>query len=467
MKSLSVVLAMMMSALGVIAQTIVPPGPVRGVWDTVGNRSPFIVEGNISVLDSLIIKPGVNVRFHAGGFEIRVAGAARLVARGTESAPVVFEPHQGQFPGSWVGIILNNTGADDSIDHCVIRFASNGISVQDSRSSIRNSLIHSNMNSGLSIAYNQTSGGASIFGCTFNDNTEGIRSVSYNNGGGTIRDTIMIDRCAVYKNSGHGIFSTAGTNLVGAGAYMLVRITNSTVANNGGSGVLAETPSRGNADAQITNTIVAFNGGYGCANGARGVIGGSGIVYNCLWGNGPGNFSGISGLDSVLCCVNANSDSCDIRFNIYYDPLFTDTLASDFRLDSVSKCIDAGTEIVIGRIVRDPDGTLPDIGAFYYQHMPVAVSENGQAPNGYFLSQNYPNPFNPETRIKFQIPNTNDVVLKVYDILGREVATLVNERKPPGTYEAEFDGSGLASGVYLYRLKAGSFVETKKLILLR
>lgn len=92
---------------------------------------------------------------------------------------------------------------------------------------------------------------------------------------------------------------------------------------------------------------------------------------------------------------------------------------------------------------------------------------NSGIPTGFALLQNYPNPFNPETRIKFQISFSNDVSLKVFDVLGRGVKTLVNERLQPGSYETAFDGNGLASGVYLYRLQAGGVVETKKLLLLR
>ncbi len=88
-------------------------------------------------------------------------------------------------------------------------------------------------------------------------------------------------------------------------------------------------------------------------------------------------------------------------------------------------------------------------------------------PVTFSLSQNYPNPFNPTTGVRFQVPGASDVKLVVYDILGREVATLVNERKAAGRYEVKFDGSGLASGVYIYRLTAGSFVQTRKMILLR
>lgn len=83
------------------------------------------------------------------------------------------------------------------------------------------------------------------------------------------------------------------------------------------------------------------------------------------------------------------------------------------------------------------------------------------------LEQNYPNPFNPGTVISYQLPVNSEVTLKVFDLLGKEVATLVNEEKPAGRYEAKFDGSGLTSGVYFYKLNAGGFHETNKLMLLK
>lgn len=93
-------------------------------------------------------------------------------------------------------------------------------------------------------------------------------------------------------------------------------------------------------------------------------------------------------------------------------------------------------------------------------------------PKEFTLSQNYPNPFNPSTTIKFTVPldvkrETSNTKLVVYDILGREVKTLVNENRAPGSYEITFDASQLASGVYFYRLQSGSFNQTKKMILLR
>jgi hypothetical protein len=83
------------------------------------------------------------------------------------------------------------------------------------------------------------------------------------------------------------------------------------------------------------------------------------------------------------------------------------------------------------------------------------------------LYQNYPNPFNPTTVISYQLPVVSNVRLGVYDLLGREVSVLVNEKKNAGVHEVKFDASGLSSGVYFYRLTAGTFVQARKLLLLR
>lgn len=88
-------------------------------------------------------------------------------------------------------------------------------------------------------------------------------------------------------------------------------------------------------------------------------------------------------------------------------------------------------------------------------------------PTEFKLEQNYPNPFNPETRIRYQVSSISPVTLRIYDILGNEVTTLVNEQKEPGYYEVEFSASQLASGVYIYCLQAGSYVSTKKMMVLK
>ncbi len=99
--------------------------------------------------------------------------------------------------------------------------------------------------------------------------------------------------------------------------------------------------------------------------------------------------------------------------------------------------------------------------------------DKGKIPTNFVLGQNYPNPFNPTTVINYSIPKRSFVTLKVYDVLGREASTLVNEEKPAGNYKVTFNGTNLPSGVYFYRMqvytagRAGRFVETKKLILLK
>jgi len=116
-----------------------------------------------------------------------------------------------------------------------------------------------------------------------------------------------------------------------------------------------------------------------------------------------------------------------------------------------------------------------------YQKTGVAlissISKSKKLPTKNYLSQNYPNPFNPTTTIKYSIPSTQTpllrgvggvlTTLKIYDILGREVATLLNKEQKPGNYEIQFDASDLTSGIYFYRLQSGSFVESRKMILIK
>jgi hypothetical protein len=98
----------------------------------------------------------------------------------------------------------------------------------------------------------------------------------------------------------------------------------------------------------------------------------------------------------------------------------------------------------------------------------IASSESKTSlPKDIHLAQNYPNPFNPTTTIAFALPKSAHATLKVFDLLGREVATLVDENLAPGVHASKWDASNFSSGVYLYRLWAGQFVEAKKLLLLR
>jgi hypothetical protein len=121
------------------------------------------------------------------------------------------------------------------------------------------------------------------------------------------------------------------------------------------------------------------------------------------------------------------------------------------------------------------DAALPDSGTITVRKsttwsppftIPTGVAITGTVPEGFALQQNYPNPFNPSTTIRYGLPYRSTVTLTVYNTLGQKVRTLVQGTLEAGNYEVTFDGTGLASGVYYYRIQAGSFVETKKLLLL-
>ena len=123
------------------------------------------------------------------------------------------------------------------------------------------------------------------------------------------------------------------------------------------------------------------------------------------------------------------------------------------------------------------DGTLyigTSLSTFFQQHInnliavsdnPNSINENGNV-NEYRLDQNYPNPFNPSTTIQYSLGNVQFVTLKVYDILGREVAVLVNEEKQPGVHKIVFDASQFSSGIYFYEIRMDNFSLVRKMIYL-
>jgi hypothetical protein len=179
----------------------------------------------------------------------------------------------------------------------------------------------------------------------------------------------------------------------------------------------------------------------------------------------------------------SGSDDYLIENNIDENPLFINISELDFHLQSGSPCIDAG----IGTLAQfdfegNPIlyGAAPDIGIYEYSQ-PNGINDETEQPFKFKLFQNYPNPFgektsgNSTTVIKFTIPvgdanfasPTANVILKIYDILGKEVATLINEKLPAGEYKVKFDGSRLSSGIYFYRLQTGSFLVSRKMMFLK
>jgi hypothetical protein len=188
----------------------------------------------------------------------------------------------------------------------------------------------------------------------------------------------------------------------------------------------------------------------------RGGTGSTNIHYSDVQGSWPGtgNMDADPLLDSLFHLppaspvIGAGIDSLQIADTWYYAPL------TDFE----------------GNPRPNPAGSLPDIGAWESPlPSPVGIEdlETDQLPQTYSLKQNYPNPFNPSTSIEFSIAQTGFVTLKIYNILGEEVATLVSEKLVAGKYKYDWDSGDLASGVYFYRIEAGNFTKSRKMLLIR
>jgi len=447
-------------------------------------------------------------------------------------------------------------------------------------------------------------------GCTISGNS------AIDHGGGlqcTGNASPYLESCTIHDNTtgndGGGFFgSHSSSSFVGGnisdnssgdegggvyGTYCSLTFTECTITDNasvhGGGGVFI----RSDTSTTFTHCTISGNasgegGGVYCASSSPtfnstivSFSEGDGILFNlspeCLfeycdvYGNTMADIGFVDDDPShgpadigQLAMTNANGDSCDTYYNIFLDPMFVDTAANDYHLLTGSPCVDAGDP----DLPLDPDGTVTDIGAFYFQSNPpspfnllspangdtvdtlavvfiwetssdpdpgdsiafyrvylaldsafstgldsqevgtaelawddlvdgqtywwrvkafdtqdngtfsnqtwsftsVASAISGEAvqlPTEFALYQNYPNPFNPTTVIRYDVKQTGLVSLKVFDILGREVTTLVHGTIQAGAHTISWDASGLPSGIYLCQMEAPGFEHTRKLVLLK
>jgi hypothetical protein len=241
------------------------------------------------------------------------------------------------------------------------------------------------------------------------------------------------------------------------------------------------------------NTIVGNSATGSGGSGAGGKGGGMLAAFsatinsrnNIVWSNtqsigGPLNIASGSVFNVAYSDVEGGATGVG---NINLNPQFSDT---SFYLQPTSPCVDAGDTSAAFNDPPNPSipsqalwpsrgGLRNDIGAYGGPFRKllgtiltsVAERVNDVVPTGFSLEQNYPNPFNPTTNFGFRIANFGFVSLKVFDVLGKEVATVVNENRETGNYKIAYDGSTLPSGVYFYRLTANGFSETKRMVLIR
>jgi len=173
---------------------------------------------------------------------------------------------------------------------------------------------------------------------------------------------------------------------------------------------------------------------------------------------------------------NVHLAAFDREWNLLEDVSVTNFLPSSYMMTGRPWVLMHGNRLFVSYDVNPTDpfthqDRLDSIQAFVsiYEINPNFSSVEGPElyPTNSHLSQNYPNPFNPSTTIKFSIPNSSFITLKVFNLFGTEITSLVDEEKPIGNYEVEFDGRNLSSGIYFYRMQAGNFTDTKKFILLK
>jgi hypothetical protein len=350
---------------------------------------------------------------------------------------------------------------------------------------ISNCLIDSNMQSGN---ISTTGGGAialwtaspKISGCEFKTNTAvyGAAMAIY------YSSNALIQCNHFHDNTGHGTIN------IGAGSAPI--FMNNLIENNTSTapihGILHFEGGSGKA-IFINNTIVNNNCGGGAIweNDSSTPL----FVNNIIYGNKPAQvfLEAPSKLNFINCLIEGGiAGFTGSAFSgVYQDCIDTNPLlvsTNDFHLKDASPCINAGVDSIQvsnkwyytpandleGKIRPNPEGSHPDVGAFEnVSGNPISEIKNNfqQLPNEIQLYQNYPNPFNPETVIVYTLASLSRVRLTTYNLLGGEVATLVNEVKQPGVYQVIFDGRNCPSGLYFYKLEAGSNVMMQKMVLLK
>lgn len=508
-------------------------GPISGVLTS----GEYRVDSTISIEegDTLIIEAGTFIKFDSNtGLDVH----GLLLAEGTEYDSIVFSAYST----SWEGINFYNTADNNSfINYCILEKSNyRAININQSNLTIKNSVFRHNIVpdysyfGGSIYAYNCEN--VQIENCNFKMNNyatiyfeEGkaeMRNCSISDNDGCLRadnTEIQLDSCDIINNEYYQILYGNNSSFVIINCRINNNITN--IGNNQGCAIKQNngvkliinnseicyntgTLSRGlliidSADNIIANSTISYNLDEGIyTNNSPIQLYNSNIIGNHSYGlysinntnehlikfnnindnNGGSNFYDFSEYVGVNVTTNANADSCDAYGNISMDPKFVDASSGNFRLQSDSPCIDAGTNTITGYDfpiadlddnyrIWDGDGNgseIVDIGAFEFGSHSTSI-DNGQFTiNSYSLHQNYPNPFNPETTIRYSLINNAQVNLKVYDIAGREVCYLVNQKKNKGSHEVKFDGSMLTSGIYFYRLSLdGKAVENRKMMLLK
>ncbi|TKJ42216.1 hypothetical protein CEE37_00640 [candidate division LCP-89 bacterium B3_LCP] len=508
------------------ADVIYVSGDVSGTWsvDTV------LVDGEIRVPpgETLVIDPGVKVLF-LEFYRFIVDNNATLIAAGTETDSILFDEYTPGV--NWNSLHFINASSSCTLEYCHLTHGQTvedyldayGGAIYCSQSSptIQNCLIdacHAYYKGGGIACMDYSS---PVINCNMINGNH-----AENDGGGiycetlsnpTISDNTISDNSA---NDGAGIYLTnnsspnisgntiqgnvAGTSgggiLCHSGTHPFIseNIISGNFANNGhGGGVfLLSSPNLFELN-EISGNFAAMWGGGVCIQSTSFIMNkitivaneaatGGGlysdnanpVLVNCIiWGNTPEQVVEVFGA-TVTMTYSDCQDGWSGTGNIDDNPSFVNFSQGDYHLQGNSPCIDTGDP---DPMYDDPDGTRADMGCYYY-HQGTAVDPREEyLLNEWALPSCFPNPFNPTTTISFDLPVAGPVKLDVFDISGCAVLVGARHASPlsgsgaipttgfysAGTHQITFDGTGLPSGIYIYRLTAGDFTGTRKMVLMK
>lgn len=211
----------------------------------------------------------------------------------------------------------------------------------------------------------------------------------------------------------------------------------------------------------ISDNVALWGGGIGCMDNASPVL-----INNIFWGDsavssGPEVFGDDNSMPTFSYC-DVENNILPGEGNIAVDPMFVDPSNGDFHLLRQSPCIDAGDP----DSPYDPDSTRADMGALYYDRT-TGIRDKNALPQKIVLNQNFPNPFNASTTIRYELPERAHVRIDICDLIGRKVTTLLDGLQPAGFHQLLWKAEGLSSGIYFYKIQAGDFVATKKMLLVK
>ncbi len=464
-------------------------GEVSGIWDC----DTIHVIGDILIPQDKTLEITENVKkvIFTGPYQIKVEGT--LLAHGPEDGFNGLSGNYISFTGSaWHGIYFNNLNGTgqapsvitncrfDNADKMDITYQGGGaIAIYNSDSVIvKHSVFYKNTAKYGGAMYVENSD-VVIEDCYFANNGYYTNSIQTEAGGALfIKDSNpFLRKLQLIKNkstNGGGAIEFVNSSPVLSNILAVKNLTE----GFGGAFRLANGASPKFVNATVADNSASHGGALYLNSGST-----PEIINSIFYGNSKPEFYLGGGTPTVTYSL-VDSASSEAYFGVGCldeNPQFKMTVGNYYYLSTMacsdgvnSPAIDAGHPDSIDAVIDCKQGlgtVRADMGYYggRYSIVPTAVENEREEniPTKYSLEQNYPNPFNPSTTIRFSLPKAGMVILKVYNILGEEVATLINKEMNAGFHSVSFDALNMASGLYLYRISSGDFVDVKKMLLLK